>query len=354
MEAQRICIKFCVANGIKCCEVIKMLENAFHESAMKKSAVNTWYKRFEDGREETCDDVRAGRPSTSVTPVNVDAVKNLVLQDRRITVREIAEELDISQGSCETILTEHLHMRKVSAKFIPRLLNFEQKELRKEIALDCLNEVAADPGFIQRIITGDESWVYGYDIETKAQSSEWRTQSEGRPKKALQVRSKVKVLLTVFYDYNGIVHKEFLPPGKTVNKEYYKSVMIRLREAIRKKRPNLWRDQSWILHHDNAPAHASHLVSDFLAKNNTTVLAQPPYSPDLAPCDFFLFPKLKKSMKGHRYSTIEEIKAETLKVLYSIPNMAFQKSLEDWKSRWHKCIQSDGGYFEGDHLKYED
>ena len=94
--------------------------------------------------------------------------------------------------------------------------------------------------------------------------------------------------------------------------------MRRLREAIRKKRPELRKNNSWILHHDNAPAHSLLLVRDFLAKTNTTVMPQPPYSPDLAPSDLFLFPELKKPMKGHRFSTIEEIKTASLKELKAI------------------------------------
>ena len=111
---------------------------------------------------------------------------------------------------------------------------------------------------------------------------------------------KMSSLLTVFVDYRGLVHQAFLPQSRTVNKEYYLEVMCRLQEAIWRKRPELWKNNSWLLHHDNAPTHSSLLVRDFLAKNNT-IMPQPPYSPDLAPCDFFLFPKLKKPMKGRRF-----------------------------------------------------
>ena len=104
-------------------------------------------------------------------------------------------------------------------------------------------------------------------------------------KKACQVRSHVKVMLTVFFDSMGVVNHEFLPQGRTVNKEYYLEVTQRLREAVRKKRPDAWRENRWMLH-DNAPSHSSYLVRDFLAKHATTVLPQPPYSPDLAPADF--------------------------------------------------------------------
>ncbi|UYV69213.1 TCF4 [Cordylochernes scorpioides] len=141
--------------------------------------------------------------------------------------------------------------------------------------------VRDDPNLLQRVITGDEAWVYGYDVETKAQSSQWKLPHEPRPKKARQVRSNVKVLLTVFFDCRGVVHHEFLSQGRTVNKEYYLQVMRNLREAIRQKRPDLWKNKNWLLHHDNAPA--SLLVRDFLAKNNTLMMPQPPYSPDLAP-----------------------------------------------------------------------
>ena len=87
------------------------------------------------------------------------------------------------------------------------------------------------------------------------------------------------------------------PDGQTINKEFYLEVLRRLRESVRRKRQEKWRDGDWILHHDNAPAHTSHLVQQFLAKHGTAQLQQPPYSPDIAPCDFFLFQGLRKFWK---------------------------------------------------------
>lgn len=91
-------------------------------------------------------------------------------------------------------------------------------------------------------------------------------------------------------------------------------------------------------------------MRDFLAKNNTTIMPQPPYSPDLAPCDFFLFPKLKRPMKGRRFATIEEIKTASLEELKAISKSDYEKCFEDWKKRRHKCIVSEGDYFEGDNI----
>ena len=198
------------------------------------------------------------------------------------------------------------------------------------------------------MITGDETWIYTYDPETTDQSSEYRVRGEPRPKKRRQSRSKIKVMLTVFFDYRGVVDYEFVPPDQTVNKKYYLGVMRCLREAIRKKRPELWRDNSWFLHHDNAPSHTASILREFFAKNATNIVPQPPYSPDLALCDFWLFSKLKRPLRGHRFESIEAIKGESLKALRSIPESDFAACFEEWKIRWHKCIASGGDYFEGD------
>ena len=94
-----------------------------------------------------------------------------MLEDRRLTVQEIVAEVGISTGSVHSILTEDLNLQRVSSKFVPKLLTEQQKEPQKEISEDMLDLANHDPEFIKTIITGDETWVYGYDPETKFQSS---------------------------------------------------------------------------------------------------------------------------------------------------------------------------------------
>ncbi|UYV84647.1 hypothetical protein LAZ67_X002946 [Cordylochernes scorpioides] len=127
---------------------------------------------FSEGREDVNDEERAGRPSTSTTDEKINKVEKMILANRRITVREVAEDLNISIGSCHSIFINDLGMRRVAAKFVPKLLNCDQKQHRMNIC------------------------------------------SRG-----------------------GVVHHEFLPKGRTDNKEYYLQVMRNLREAIRQKRP---------------------------------------------------------------------------------------------------------------------
>ncbi|UYV75070.1 hypothetical protein LAZ67_12002351 [Cordylochernes scorpioides] len=226
----------CEKNEIKCADAFLMLTVAYGEATLDRSNVYRWYKMFSEGREDVNDEERAGRPSTSATDEQINEVEKMILANRRIIVREVSEDLNISIGSCHSIFINDLGMRRVAAKFVPKLLNYDQKQHRMNIANEMLDSVRDDPNLLQRVITGDEAWVYGYDVETKAQSSQWKLPHEPRPKKARQVRSNVKVLLTVFFDCRGVVHHEFLPQDRTVNKEYYLQVM---REAIRQKRPDL-------------------------------------------------------------------------------------------------------------------
>jgi transposase len=97
-----------------------------------------------------------------------------------------------------------------------------------------------------------------------------------------------------------------------------------------------------------APAHASLLIRSYLAKHLISVVPQPPCSPDLAPAHFFLFPKIKTTLKGHRFQTIEEIQENAIRKLRVITESAFQEALQQWKKHWERCITSRGDYFEGE------
>jgi len=97
--------------------------------------------------------------------------------------------------------------------------------------------VKNDPTLLLNFITGDESIVYAYDSKTKLQSSQWKSPGSPRPKKARMQKIKLKTMLICFFDQEGIVHREFVPPGMAVNADCYCDVLRRLRENVRRKRP---------------------------------------------------------------------------------------------------------------------
>jgi len=147
---------------------------------------------------------------------------------------------------------------------------------------------------------GDETWVYGYDPETRVQSSQWKSPSSAHMKKVRQSRYNIKVMI-VFFDLDGSVWAELVPRNTTVNSEYYKGLLERLRKNVGRKRFETWAN-GFILHHDNAPCHTLLLVRQFLSNKNITVCPHPPYSLDLAPCNFWFFPKFKMTMNWFRTS----------------------------------------------------
>ena len=133
-----------------------------------------------------------------------------------------------------------------------------------------------------------------------------------------------------------------------MNSGFYCEVLQRLREKMRRHRPQLWREQTWLLHHDNAPAHTAVLTQQLLAANKIPVIPHPLFSPDLAPCDFFLFYKMKFKLKGRRFDTIEDNQAETQKVLDTLTEKNFQDAFQKWRRWWDLCLHARGDHFEGD------
>jgi len=129
----------------------------------------------------------------------------------------------------------------------------------------------------------------------------------------------VKTTLLCFYDSKGIIQHEFVPEGQSVTGSFYLSVLERLWKRIRRVRPEYSAPGSWFLLHDNAPVHRAIAVQEFLARKQVCVLNHPPYSPDLSPCDYFLFTKLKLPLKGRLFEDVQVIQGAVTSSLWAIP-----------------------------------
>ena len=124
---------------------------------MSRAQCYGWFKRFKEGRMSVGEDPRSGRLSTSTNDAHVERVCAVIRGNHRLTVREVADEGGIRIGSCHQIFTEKLQMRRVSAKFVPRLLTNDQKENRVEIIQELLSNANGNENFLKNIITGDET-----------------------------------------------------------------------------------------------------------------------------------------------------------------------------------------------------
>jgi len=159
-------------------------------------------------------------------------------------------------------------------------------------------------------------------------------------------KSRVKTMLVIFFDWQGVIHKEFLPEGETINAVYYKGVMERLLNIIRRVRPDMCVSGEWFLLHDNALSHNATIVKQFLAQRKVTVLDHPPYLPDLAPADYFLFPKVKSHSKGRLFDSISDIQKAVTSTLNTISKDDFYKGIQKLYDRANLCVHLEGMYVE--------
>ena len=148
------------------------------------------------------------------------------------------------------------------------------------------------------------------------------------------------MLYAIIFNSSGPVGQVSCPSGHTVTGRFYKSSVLK-KEFYNKKRPS----KRWSgvhLLHDNASSHKCEVVKSFLASEKVKVLNHPPYSPDLSPCDFFLFPRLKKMLSGNKFSW-----QRYLSVSPTDTKDDYLSAFRDWVKRLQKCVSVKGECFEG-------
>lgn len=342
----RAVIKFFVKEGLSPNEIHQRFVKVYKQDSPSYSTVKKWAAEFKRGRESIEDDPREGRPKSATTPELIDRVHDMVLEDRRVKLREIAEAVGISVERVCHILHNELHMNKLCARWVPRILTPEQKRNRMTMsqrALELYNKNPAD--FLRRFITMDETWIHHYTPESKQQSKQWTEAGSSAPKKAKSVPSAGKVMASVFWDAKGILLVDYLEKAKTITGEYYSDLLTQLNQKIREERPGLQKKKI-IFHQDNAPVHKGHLAMAKFHDLKYELLEHPPYSPDLAPSDYHLFPKLKIFLGGQRFSSNEEAIAAVDEYFSGLPQSHFKDGILALEYRWTKCVELRGDYVE--------
>ncbi|XP_018377814.1 PREDICTED: putative uncharacterized protein FLJ37770 [Trachymyrmex cornetzi] len=202
---QRANIKFCFKLGKTFTETFQLMQQVYGDDCLSRGRVHEWYTRFKNGREDINDDPHVGQAKFVITPESIEKVRDFLNIHPKSSLRFMEIELGMSKDSIHRILTEKLGYRKVCSHFVPHKLTDDQKSLRIQHCKDIVKESKKDKNFLYNIVTGDETWCFQYDPETKRQSAEWRPQNEPATKKSRFEKSKVKTMLTCFYDSKGIV-----------------------------------------------------------------------------------------------------------------------------------------------------
>ncbi len=282
-----------------------------------------------------------------ITPEKIQAVRDAFDQNKSKTIRQLSREVGVAVSTVHKILDKHLKVSRCPATWVPHTLTDNQKRARVAACRCILGCITRSPTLLDRIITGDESWMFGYDPLTKRQSSQWLESGERRPQKVIRERTVFKTMLVIFWDSQGIVMRRFFPQGHGINAAHYLTVMRDLRMCIRRRQHQFWLHNNWFLHHDNTPAHRSLLVRGFLQRNHTHLLEHPPYSPDLVPSDFWFFDRIKREIRGIHFDDVDKLQRRVDAVLGSIPQWQFGRAFQCYRECLCKCIQEGGSYFEG-------
>ncbi|XP_071083885.1 histone-lysine N-methyltransferase SETMAR-like [Haliotis cracherodii] len=268
---------------------------------------------FKRGRVNLEDEPRPGRPVEVTNDQTSEAVRQLVVKGRRMKVSEMVKALDISEGSVHTILHDRLGMRKLSARWVPKCLSDDQKV-----------------------------------VQTKEQSKQWTGFASPRPKNFKTQPSAGKVMATIFWDIKGVLLIDYLPRGQTITREYYSDLLDRLRTAFLAKRRGKI-TKGVLLQHDNARVHTCRLAVAAVKRNGFKVLPHPPYSPDLAPSDYFLFPNLRKELCGRHFRSDDELTTAVEGWLHK--QLHGFNGLLALTHRWTKCIDLNGDYVEKEEVR---
>jgi [histone H3]-lysine36 N-dimethyltransferase SETMAR len=235
-------------------------------------------------------------------------------------------------------------VKKICSRWIPHNLTTAQKDARVNWCKEILKKYNGGASkAVYNIYTGDESWIYAYEPKTKQQSTVWVFQNEPNPTKVIRARSTSKQMIACFFGISGYVAIVPLEERKTVNSEWYTTIC--LPEVLGKIRKNN-RQRRIILHHDNASSHTSAQTNTYLTRQNVELMGHPPYSPDLAPNDFFLFPHIKKKLRGQRFLTPEAAVEAFKNHILEITHSEWKKCYKNWFERMKKCIKYHGEYFE--------
>ncbi len=338
-------IRFLVGLQMRTARIIHHLTWVHQGHAFSKSAVYRWAKRFrgETWAPTTClgqedhlcfqmESLHRSRGPWGFPPTSACALWQLHVEFQLVLCTLLWEKNFISARDPVT--------------GPPHFLTDVQKRHCLLLSRHNLRMIQRDPAVLTGLVTGDESWFLVYDPSQRRSSMQWMAQNAPHPAKVRRDQRVVKAMLVLFFDVRGVVSRQFVPRGQGVDHHEYLRHLQLLKQNMRRRRRPLWQCRNWILQHDRAPAHRADIVQRFIMQNDIELLPHPGYSPDLAPCDFFVFNRIKWCLRGTRFADINALKRAVDREIRSIPVTEFTHAIMDLLRRYQACIDAGGDYFE--------
>jgi histone-lysine N-methyltransferase SETMAR len=336
---QRYVIKFLYDEGNRPSKIERILKDHYKRDAPSLSTVQYWVRHVKCGRTDLNNIESPGRtPDEGLA----HAILRKHEEDPRCSVTDIGHALNIAPATAWHYLRDVLKMKLRNVKWIPHVLTEDQKAKRTEFAQSMLATLAEhrDTSF-RYLLTGDETWMFYAYYKKRYWMSPWEDVEEvQRPS-----HHQKKRMLSVFFNGQGDFFCNFLPEGETMNSTYYvEQILAPLSEFDLSQRSGE-REQVLTLHFDNAPIHNSAEVEGYLEDRGLSRMPHPAYSPDLAPCDFYLFGYLKGALAGQSFQTLEDLSDAVHEVLSTISPETLVSVFENWVTRLEACCRNGGEYY---------
>ena len=318
------------------------LFDSVHAPSLK--TIYNWIKDFNNNRESLEDKPRSGRPISESTPQNIELVRNVIEENPYINYEKIQAETFLSYGTVQTIVKDKLKMKKIASRWVPHQLSEKNKLVRLELCKENLEKIKTGKWRLCDIVTGDESWFYHRHISKRESTKSWVYEDDEPRTLVRRQRFEPKTMFSIFFRRSGLVHLTYMDKGTTIDTEKYIEHCIKpVIKALYSVRMTLG-PKNIKFHHDNARPHVHQSVVTLLNDQKFVIMKHPPYSPDLAPCDFWLFDYIKSRLGSH--NSAKSLKLGISRIIESIDKDEWIKTFDKWVERMEMCISVEGDYFE--------
>ena len=300
------------ARGLNAAEISKEINGALGENTVSVRICQNWTAKFAMGDYNIEEKPRSGRPKDEELD---DKIEKLLDEDRHLSTRRISEMLGVSH------ITVGDHLKAMGKKYlcnkwVPHKLSTENKLTRVNICNSLLLKYEEN-NFLSQLVTCDETWVNWQNEGFGSLNRSWQGAGDTTTVPRRTSMTTKKHMVSVFWDCKGVLLFETLPQNETIDSEYYCNQLDRLKIAMQQKIRRLSGNGFHSIHflQDNARSHVARISLQKIREIGFTIIDHPPYSPDIAPSDFYLFAPMKSCINGKNYDNVEDINKDLLQWL---------------------------------------
>lgn len=335
---QRYAIMFLLKKNMKPKDIIKNLQETYKDACLSESQIYFWIREIRCGRTNLNDLPKPGRPVDEQLTVSIQRQHS---NDKSASARKIARSLNVSPTTVVDHMRNRIGMKLVFLRNIPHILTEDQKIQRVKLSKVLLQNLTQEQetGF-EFVLTGDECWfVHQYQLKEI-----WILKNEDIPVRVIDSHYTKKTMFTIFINGKGVQLIDIKPDSEKITSDYFiANVLASIEESDLMKKAKRWKHKL-CLHYDNAPSHCSQKVKERNKNSFTKIWDHPPYSPDLAICDFGLFGTIKNSFTGNDFDDVDDLKNAIEHFFSSKSEDFFHSLFTCWIRRLNACISNGGNY----------